>query len=113
MVGELRMKYVDILKALADINRLAILCYLRNGSKCVCEIENVLTISQSATSKQLGRLRLIGLIDAEKKGQWVYYQMAEHIYDEYPFLRQLLDEVDSQYGFSKRGNTVKCDDRSQ
>lgn len=83
---------------------------MRNGSKCACEIENLLKISQSATSKQLNRLRLLGLIYAEKKGQWVYYQIAGHIYDKYPFLVQLLEDVDSQYGFSKLGNTVKCND---
>ena len=104
------MKYVDILKALADQNRLAILCYLMSGSKCVCEIENILPISQSATSKQLGRLRMVGLIDAEKKGQWVYYQLTPQIYELYPFLKELLKEVDEQYEFSKKGKPMNCRD---
>lgn len=104
------MKYVDILKALADQNRLAILCYLMSGSKCVCEIENILPISQSATSKQLGRLRMVGLIDAEKKGQWVYYQLTPQIYELYPFLKELLKEVDEQYKFSKKGKPMNCRD---
>lgn len=104
------MKYVDVLKALADQNRLAILCYLMSGSKCVCEIENILPISQSATSKQLGRLRIVGLIDAEKKGQWVYYQLVSNIYELYPFLKELLEDVDAQYKFSKKGKPMNCRD---
>ena len=106
------MKYVDVLKALADQNRLAILCYLMSGSKCVCEIENILPISQSATSKQLGRLRIVGLIDAEKKGQWVYYQLVSNIYELYPFLKELLEEVDEQYEFSKKGKQMDCSENS-
>jgi ArsR family transcriptional regulator len=93
------MKYVDVLKALADSNRLAIMCYLRNGEKCVCEIEQILDVSQSATSKHLNKLRLVGLIEARKKAQWVHYSIPDKIYEEYPFLRQLLDDVSKKYVF--------------
>lgn len=91
------MKYIDVLKALADDNRLAIMCYLKNGTKCVCEIEQVLAISQSATSKHLNRLRMVGLIEAEKKAQWVHYRIADNVYEDYPFLERLLLEVGPQY----------------
>jgi len=93
------MKYVDILKALADYNRLAIMCYLQNGKKCVCEIEQVLSISQSATSKHLLKLRLVGLIDAEKTAQWVYYSIPNKVYSEYPFLEQLLADANGKFVF--------------
>ena len=49
------MTYVDVLKALADEKRLQIMCLLMQGTKCVCEIEPALEISQSSTSKQIGR----------------------------------------------------------
>ncbi|SFM40020.1 ArsR/SmtB family transcription factor [Pelosinus propionicus] len=93
------MKYIDVLKALADYNRLAIMCYLRNGTRCVCEIEQILSISQSATSKHLNRLRIIGLIDAEKKAQWVHYSIPIRVYMEYPFLEKLLSDASMQYVF--------------
>lgn len=93
------MKYIDVLKALADYNRLAIMCYLENGTKCVCEIEQILSISQSATSKHLNKLRMVGLIEAEKKAQWVYYSIPEKVYAEYPFLEKLLDDARKQYAF--------------
>jgi ArsR family transcriptional regulator len=91
------MKYIDILKALADYNRLAIMCYLQNGTKCVCEIEQILAISQSATSKHLNRLRMVGLIEAEKKAQWVHYSIPNTVYAEYPFLAKLLADASTQY----------------
>ena len=93
------MKYIDVLKALADSNRLAIMCYLQNGKKCVCEIEQILSISQSATSKHLTRLRMVGLIEAEKKGQWVHYSIPNEIYTQYPFLEKLISGVSSNYVF--------------
>lgn len=93
------MKYIDVLKALADYNRLAIMCYLRNGTRCVCEIEQTLSISQSATSKHLNRLRIVGLIDAEKKAQWVHYSIPTRVYMEYPFLEKLLSDASTQYVF--------------
>lgn len=60
--------YTDILKALADENRLRIMCLLHSGSRCVCEIEPILKLSQSSTSKHLIKLKQVGLIESEKKG---------------------------------------------
>jgi ArsR family transcriptional regulator len=93
------MKYIDVLKALADYNRLAIMCYLQNGTRCVCEIEQVLSVSQSATSKHLNRLRVVGLIEAEKKAQWVHYSIHNTAYENYPFLEKLLSDASTQYVF--------------
>lgn len=100
------MKYIDVLKALADYNRLAIMCYLQNGKKCVCEIEQVLAISQSATSKHLNKLRMAGLIEAEKTAQWVHYSIPDKVYEEYPFLQQLLEDASVNYVFN--ASKIKC-----
>ncbi|MCE5285083.1 MAG: metalloregulator ArsR/SmtB family transcription factor [Pelosinus sp.] len=103
------MKYVDVIKALADDNRLAILCYLQTGAKCVCEIEQVLTITQSATSKHLNKLRMAGLIVAEKRAQWVHYSIPESVYKEYSFLESLLAGARKEYVFDET-NIKKCSD---
>jgi len=103
------MKYIDVLKALADVNRLAIMCYLQNGKKCVCEVEQVLSISQSATSKHLTRLRMVDLIEAEKTAQWVYYSIPDKVYTEYPFLRELLSNASTNYVFdTNKVKKVEC-----
>lgn len=101
------MKYVDVLKALADYNRLAIMCYLQNGEKCVCEIEQILDVSQSATSKHLNKLRMVGLIEAKKKAQWVHYSIPDKVYTDYPFVQQLLAEVSKNYVFDTSKITKK------
>ncbi|WP_094602974.1 Transcriptional activator HlyU [Sporomusa silvacetica DSM 10669] len=93
------MKFIDVLKALGDYNRLAIMCYLQNGMRCVCEIEQILSVSQSATSKHLNKLRMAGLIEAQKKAQWVYYSIPDKVYIEYPFLERLLMDANTHYVF--------------
>ena len=62
------------LKAAADPTRLRILSLLAPGPLCVCQIAAVLGTSQPATSRHLALLRRAALIDAHRRGQWVWYQ---------------------------------------
>ena len=85
---------VYILKALADDNRIRILNLLRNDELCVCDIEVVLGIKQSNASRHLTRLKVAGIIDSEKKSQWVYYRLKNDTFVKFPFLSIIInDEV--------------------
>ncbi len=87
---EMRNKCVDvsrILKALAHPQRLMILCYLSDGEKTVGEIEQACDASQSAVSQFLNRMRLEGLIQSEKRAQFVYYQITD------PQVKQLIKSL--------------------
>lgn len=64
------------LKAAADPNRLRILALLGQGPLCVCQVTAVLGASQPAVSRHLALLRRAALIDAERRGQWVWYRRA-------------------------------------
>ncbi|WP_394339309.1 ArsR/SmtB family transcription factor [Methanosarcina sp. UBA5] len=89
------MDLVDILKALADENRLRILNILRNGELCVCDIETVLGIKQSNTSRHLNRLKVSGIITSQKKSKWVYYRLKDETFKDFSFLSVILnDEVE-------------------
>ena len=83
---------VDILKALADENRLRILNLLRNGELCVCDIETVLGIKQSNTSRHLNRLKIAGIIASQKKSQWVYYRLKDEALKNFPFLSVIISD---------------------
>ena len=86
---------VYIIKALADENRLRILNLLRNGELCVCDIEAVLGIKQSNTSRHLNRLKVADIIASEKKSQWVYYRLKDETFTKFPFISIIInDEVD-------------------
>lgn len=72
-----RRNQVDrIFKVLGDVNRLRILNLLFNTDElCVCEIEVILDMTQSNVSRNLGRLKNVGLVNSTKEAQWVIYKL--------------------------------------
>ena len=67
----------ELLKVVAEENRLRILCILKKGELCVCRIIEFLDLSQSLVSHHLKCLRDAGLIQDSKRGLWVYYSLTE------------------------------------
>lgn len=67
----------DFLKALANENRLVILCLLAERERSVTELEELLAMSQASVSQQLARLRHEGLVEARRDGRAVYYSLAD------------------------------------
>jgi ArsR family transcriptional regulator len=70
-------KIEKIFKALADKNRLRIINMLGEKSLCVCEITEVLHLSQSTVSGHLKVLKDAGLVEDEKNGLWVEYRLCK------------------------------------
>ncbi|MDR2113400.1 MAG: metalloregulator ArsR/SmtB family transcription factor [Candidatus Accumulibacter sp.] len=68
----------ELLKILANENRLLILCALLDDARTVGEIhEFTPNISLSALSQHLTFLRTAGLLSSEKSGQYVRYEIAD------------------------------------
>lgn len=65
-----------LLKALANEDRLLILCQLVQGKKNVGELEQSLGIHQPTLSQQLTVLREEKLVTTERKGKYIYYSLA-------------------------------------
>jgi ArsR family transcriptional regulator len=65
-----------LLKSLANIDRLTILCSLIEGEKSVGELELKLNIRQPSLSQQLGRLRTDGLVNTRRDSKVIYYSIA-------------------------------------
>jgi len=65
------------LKALANEDRLLLLCQLSDGEKSVSELEELLDIHQPTLSQQLGVLRTEGLVDTRREGKRIYYSVAD------------------------------------
>ena len=62
---------------LAEPSRLAILTLLaRHGEMCVCEIQDVLGLSQSGASRHLKALRQAGLLEDRRVGTWAHYRVT-------------------------------------
>jgi DNA-binding transcriptional ArsR family regulator len=66
----------QFLKALSHESRLMILCILSEGEKSVTDLEELLSMRQSAVSQQLARLRLDGLVETRRDGKAIYYNLA-------------------------------------
>jgi DNA-binding transcriptional ArsR family regulator len=65
-----------LLKAMANERRLLILCFLAQGEKSVGELESLVSLSQSALSQHLARLRRDGLVATRREAQTIYYSLA-------------------------------------
>ncbi|HDQ13465.1 MAG TPA: transcriptional regulator [Sediminispirochaeta sp.] len=82
---------VDELKTLADLNRLRILSLIwEGGDLCGCEVERILDMKQSNTSRQLQRLRAAGFLHSYKQAQWSHYRIAAAHIGEESLLRQII-----------------------
>lgn len=64
-----------LLKALANVDRLSILCSLIEGEKCVSDLETLLHIRQPSLSQQLARLRADSLVATRREGKVIYYSI--------------------------------------
>lgn len=65
-----------LFRVLADKTRLAILHQLREqGEVCACELAPGCCVGQSTLSHHLKVLRKALLVNAEKRGLWVYYSL--------------------------------------
>jgi ArsR family transcriptional regulator len=67
----------EFFAVLGEPSRLAILALLtRHGEMCVCEIQEVLELSQSSASRHLKALRQAGLLVDRRVGTWVHYRVT-------------------------------------
>ncbi|HET7603635.1 MAG TPA: metalloregulator ArsR/SmtB family transcription factor [Gemmatimonadales bacterium] len=64
-----------VFHALSDQTRLAILDLLRDGERCVCELQDALGAAQSRLSFHLKVLKDVGLVSDRREGRWSYYTL--------------------------------------
>jgi DNA-binding transcriptional ArsR family regulator len=67
----------QVLRALANEDRLLLLCQLSQGELSVSELESMLDIKQPTLSQQLGVLRNEGLVQTRRDGKRIYYSIAD------------------------------------
>ena len=83
MIEEKAKTMAELLKVLANKNRLLILCSLMQGAKTVSQIgEYIPTITQPALSQHLNLLKMAGILESNKQGQNVSYSIADHRVEE-------------------------------
>lgn len=71
-----------LFQLLSDRTRLRCVSLLREqGSLCVCELTHALEMSQPKVSRHLAMLRDCGLVEDERRGQWVHYRLRTGLPD--------------------------------
>jgi ArsR family transcriptional regulator len=65
------------LRALSDESRLRVLNLLQERECCVCEVMQVMGISQSKASRILSALHDVGLLTLRRDGRWALYAINE------------------------------------
>ncbi|HCX65335.1 MAG TPA: transcriptional regulator [Eubacteriaceae bacterium] len=88
-----KMKQVsELLKVLANENRLIIICYLLESPLTVGELtERLDNLTQSAISQHLSILRSHQILDSEKKGQTITYFVKDQR------IRIILESIRENY----------------
>ncbi len=66
----------ELLKALANRHRLAILCQLIDGERSVGELAGFLSLRDSTVSQHLALLRKDDLVSTRRDGQTIWYAIA-------------------------------------
>ena len=79
------------LKAIAHEVRLSVLCHLMDGPLCVHDLIERTGSSQSNLSQHLSKMRMMGILNHEKRGQQVYYSIAN------PQFESLLQALQNIY----------------
>jgi ArsR family transcriptional regulator, arsenate/arsenite/antimonite-responsive transcriptional repressor len=64
-----------VLKLLGDKTRLTMMRILEQRECCVCEFLEVFDMSQPSISQHLRKLKDAGLVQEERRGQWIYYSL--------------------------------------
>ncbi len=67
-------RFINLLKALSDSNRLKICAILMEKPLCVCEITSLLGMANSTISEHLSVLRKNNLVVYERDGKWINYK---------------------------------------
>ena len=82
-----------LFKAVGDPCRLRILATLARADHevCVCDFTAALPLNQPTVSHHLRVLREAGLVTSERRGTWVYYQLAPDA------IEQIQSAIDSVF----------------
>jgi ArsR family transcriptional regulator, arsenate/arsenite/antimonite-responsive transcriptional repressor len=71
----------QLLKALADPTRLAMVWCLRRAAApvCICDFTATFDLGQPTISHHMGKLKVAGLVESEKRGLWIYYRLRQDL----------------------------------
>ncbi|MCL5772299.1 MAG: metalloregulator ArsR/SmtB family transcription factor [Actinobacteria bacterium] len=86
-------KIIKVIKALSDESRIRIVNLLKTKDEiCVCELTEIINLSQPTISSHLKKLYEAEIIDFKKEGLWVNYYLNKEMDNEIETLVNLLSK---------------------
>lgn len=82
----------QLLKLLANDQRLTVLCRLSGGELSVTQLGEYVNLTQSALSQHLAKLRAEGLVATRREAQTIYYRLSD------PIAERLIGVLCELYG---------------
>ncbi len=73
---------IDMLKAIAEENRLKIIKLLASDSMCVCDIQEKLQLPQNLVSHHIAVLKKAGLIESCRCGKNNFYSLNKQSFNQ-------------------------------
>ncbi|MDD5382151.1 MAG: metalloregulator ArsR/SmtB family transcription factor [Candidatus Margulisbacteria bacterium] len=68
------------LQTISEPNRLKIICLLRRGERCVCQLEEALKIKHNLICHHLKALSGLGLLKSKSRGNFTFYSLDNKAY---------------------------------
>lgn len=100
-----------ILKLLGDKTRLTMMKILQNHDCCVCEFVEIFNASQPSISQHIRKLRDVGLVEEERRGQWIFYSINKNN-EYYSFIGKILVQLPNQdyklKELEEQGTRITC-----
>ena len=88
-------KIAEFFKIMGDTTRTKILFALDSNEMCVCDIANVLNMTKSSISHQLGTLRRMNIVKCRREGKEVYYTLDDdHIKEVFEQYFDVENQID-------------------
>ena len=104
-------KAANLLKILGDKTRLTMMKLMDDHACCVCEFVEIFQMSQPGISQHLRKLKDLGLVEEERKGQWIFYSVNKDN-EYYSFIKDILDQLPNQNykirELEEKGTRISC-----
>lgn len=88
------IEMADVFKLFSDSTRLRIICSILNNELCVCDLCELLNLTQSNVSHQLQLLRTAKLVKYRKDGKQVYYSLKDEHVEK--IIRMALEHIEEE-----------------
>ncbi len=99
---------VEILKTLADENRLRMLMLLNEKELCVCQLMGITELSQPMVSRNLSLLYRAGFLEERREGKLKFYRVGKNLSPLHKeMLRLLRKSISEDESFKKDLETLQ------